>query len=343
MRALCLTLFITAFATPRLAADAVSPEADFAAWRSALRGEALAAGIAPATFDAAFEGVEPDPKVIALDRNQPEFTLSLEDYLAKRVTPAMVDYGAQAYRDNADLLQAVGAKYGINPRFIAGIWGMETSFGRFTGGYGVIRSLATLAFDDRRPDYFRRELINALKIIDEDHFAPTDLKGSWAGAMGQSQFMPSSFLVYAQDFDGDGKRDIWGNRADVFASIAHYLASHGWRDDLTWGRPVLLPADFAMKREALNPETPPAGCRRAMATHTKPLTLGEWQALGLRRLNGAGLPTRALAATLVQPDGAQGRAYIAYDNFRAILAYNCSNYYAIAVGTLADKIAEAVR
>lgn len=308
---------------------------DFAAFLMKVREDALAAGVSNATLDATLSGLTPLERVVELDRNQPEVKLTLETYLSRRITPSIIEHGRKVVAENWDSLSAVGNKYNVQPRFIAAIWGMETSYGRYTGSFNVVQALATLAFDPRRSDYFRRELINALKIIDAGHISADAMLGSWAGAMGQSQFMPSSFLTFAQDFNGDGRRDIWTTREDVFASIAYYLAKNGWSADKTWGRPILLP-NGTLQTDIEG--TPPKGCKRAMKDHSVVLALPQWQEMGIRRLSGADLPGRVIDASIVQPDGPGTRAYLAYDNYRAILSYNCSNYYAIAVGTLADAL-----
>jgi len=326
-------------AAPEPGVDPSSPS-DFARWLDDLRRDAAAAGISAATLSSALDGLQPLTRVVELDRKQPEFTQTFADYLARRVSPARIELGRAKMAEQADALRAVEKAYGVQARFIAAIWGMETNYGRFTGGFPVIASLATLAYDARRSSYFRKELIEALKIVDQDHITLAELQGSWAGAMGQSQFMPSSFRAYARDFDGDGRRDIWGTPVDVFASIANYLARHGWRNDHTWGREVRLPAGFETRLDALKPEKPPTVCARALKHHTRRLKLAEWQALGVRRLDGRDLPQRDLAASLVQPDGPSGPSYLTYANFRSILRYNCSNYYAIAVGRLSDLIAQ---
>ena len=204
------------------------------------------------------------------------------------------------------------------------LWGIETNFGQHTGGFSVIAALATLAYDGRRSAYFRGELLNALRIIQEGHISAENMKGSWAGAMGQSQFMPSSFLSYAFDYDKDGKRDIWGTRKDVFASIANYLSSVGWRDDITWGREVVLPAGLDGK---------------ALSDKKTVKLMAEWQALGVRLPGGGDLPKRNLKSRLVVPDRGDGRAFFAYANYDNILKWNRSNFFAIAVGSLADQIA----
>ncbi len=205
---------------------------------------------------------------------------------------------------------------------------METSFGKYLGSFNVPQSLATLAFDGRRSDYFRGELLNALTILEQGHIAPEDMKGSWAGAMGQSQFMPSSFLNYAVDWDGDGRRDIWASKADVFASSANYLAKAGWRDDITWGREVKLPSGLQVKgKNAM-----------ALADAKTQMQLAEWASAGVRSVDGSALPTRALQARLVMPSGDEGRAFLVYSNFDSILRWNRSNYYALAIGLLSDTL-----
>ena len=298
--------------------------ADFDAWLVDLRGEALAQGIAPAIFDAAFDGVAPIPRIIELDRKQPEVTQTFDEYMARRITAKLVEEGRKAYAENRDLLGRVAAKFGVQPRFIVALWGVETRYGIHTGGFPVIAALATLAFDGRRSAYFRGELLDALTFLDQGHIGIGDMMGSWAGAMGQSQFMPSSFLRYAIDFDGDARRDIWTTKADVFASAANYLSKSGWRDDQTWGRKAWLPAGFD----------------KTLADLETVKRLSEWQALGVRRGDGGDLPARDLKASLVLPGGDAGPAYIIYDNYRTILKWNRSNYFAVSVGRLADLIGD---
>ncbi len=316
----------------------VQSSPDFATWLKDLRAEALEKGIREEVLEAAFEGVEPIPRVIELDRRQPEFTMTFEGYLGKIVPKSRIRKGRQKLNQHRALLEQVGAKYGVQPRFIVAFWGIESGYGRHTGGFSVIASLATLAYDGRRSAYFRKELLNALRIINDGHVTAAAMKGSWAGAMGQSQFMPSSFLNFAVDEDGDGRRDIWITQADVFASAANYLAKSGWRDDQTWGRRVRLPQDFDRTLASLDVIKP----------------LDQWQALGVRRTDGADLPTRPLPASLVLPDGEKapdgvgngnqgwagnsGAAFLVYDNYRATLKWNRSTFFAIAVGYLADRM-----
>lgn len=310
----------------------------FDAWLAELVAEARAQGISQAILDAALTGIQPIPRVIELDRRQPEFTITFQDYIKQRLSPARIARGLEQWAAHRAQLEQVGSHYGVDPAIILAIWGLETNYGGFIGSFDVVHALATLAYDGRRGAYFRRELLAALTILDRGDVAPGAMKGSWAGAMGQSQFMPSSFLSYAQDFDGDGRHDIWSTPVDVFASIAHYLSRHGWRTDMIWGRPVALPSDFGDRRGAVfNGETPD-GCARAMQHHSRVMPLPAWQDFGLRRTDGADLPPRAIDASLVVTDEGDGPAYLTYDNYRAILRYNCSNHYALSVGLLADRL-----
>ena len=294
----------------------------FAEWREGVRSEALSLGISATIFDAAFSGIEPIPRIIELDRSQPEVTITFEQYLERVVPDSRVAQGRELLAEHRELLEPIGRKFGVPPRFIVALWGIETSFGRFLGGFPVIGALATLAHDGRRSKYFRQELLHALRILEDGHITPDAMVGSWAGAMGQSQFMPSSFVRYAVDYDGDGKRDIWGTQADVFASAANYLAQAGWRTGETWGRRVQLPAGFDQALVGLEVKK----------------TLAEWQELGLRRANGADLPQAAISGSVVLPGGEGGPAYLVYDNYRTIMRWNRSFYFATSVGLLADRI-----
>ena len=301
------------------AAQAQSP---FEQWLDAVRVDARAMGVSEATLDSALSDISPIERIIELDRHQPEGRLSFAEYLQRQTPDSRIERGRRLLEENRDLLAEIGTAYGVQPRFIVALWGMETSYGSFTGGYPVIEALATLAYDGRRSDYFRRELLNALRILDEGHIAIADMKGSWAGAMGQSQFMPSNFLSLAVDHDGDGRRDIWTTRADVFASAANFLAEAGWNDGVTWGRQVRVPDGFDADLAGL-------GSR---------LSLGEWQALGIRRSDGRDLPSADVSASLVMPDGPDGSAYLVYQNYRALMNWNRSTYFATTVGILADRI-----
>lgn len=220
-----LILFFVAGAAH--AQEHVNPQ-PFGLWLNELRAEATARGIRAATLDAALSGIQPDPNIVELDRKQPESTLTYKQYLKRVLPKSRIAKAKQLYRENLSLLRRIGAQYGVQPQYIVALWGMESSFGENTGGYNVIEALATLAYDGRRSNYFRGELLDALTILDQGHIATQNMTGSWAGAMGQCQFMPKSFLRFAVDADGDGHKDIWRNKADVFASIANYLHREGW-------------------------------------------------------------------------------------------------------------------
>ena len=311
-------------AAPRLlfGAPAKAAAGDFNAFLSAVRSEAAAQGIRLSTVDLVLRGAQYLPHVIELDRHQPEQVLTFAQYLAKTVSAGRIENARRQLVDNRILLDAVWRRYNVEPRFIVALWGLESDFGAITGNYLVVSSLATLGFDGRRGPYFRGELISALRIIDQGNVAPENMTGSWAGAMGQCQFMPSTFLGYAVDFSGDGRRNIWTDRADVLASIANFIAHLGWRNGETWGRTVLLPPGFDARYSGL-------GVRRPS---------GEWSRLGVRGVGEGGLPAREIEASLVLPDGSDGPAMLVYDNFRTIMRWNKSVYFAAAVGYLADSM-----
>ena len=302
------------------ALPAAANQTDFATWLAGVRQDAIAAGIKPVTVDRAFAGLKPIPRVLELDRKQPESVLTFSQYIGRVVPQQRIDTARARLAENRPLLDEISAKYGVQPRFIVALWGIESDFGRLTGGFPVVASLATLAYDGRRSAFFRKELLNALKILDHGDVAPEAMIGSWAGAMGQSQFMPSSYLSYAVNWSGDGRRDIWTRKEDVFASIANYLSRIGWHGDQTWGREVKLPANFD----------------RSLAGITAVKPLAEWQRLGVRRTDGGDLPSGDAAAALILPGGNEGPALLVYDNFRAVLKWNNSLFFASAVGYLAD-------
>ncbi len=299
-----------------------APSQDFAAWLDGVRREAIGSGLKQASVDGALKGVQPIPKVLELDRKQPERTLTFEEYIARSISQARKEAARQRLVENRVVLDEVSRRYKVQPRFIVALWGLETDFGRFMGGFSVIAALATLAYDGRRAEFFRRELINALKIVDRDRIDPKQMLGSWAGAMGQTQFMPSSYLSYAVSYSGDGKRDIWNRREDALASIANYLSHLGWHGDETWGRDVRVPP----------------GLDPSLVGQPQKRPLSEWRRLGVRRLDGGELPAGDLSAALLQPSGPQGPSLLAYDNFRAIMKWNNSTYFAASVGYLADAM-----
>ncbi len=301
---------------------------DFASWLVELRAEARGLGISDATLDSALNDITLNERVIELDRSQPEFNLTFDEYISRFVTDWRRQTGAKMLAEHAEVLDQVEKKYGVQKRFLITFWGMETSFGRYLGSFNVPRSLVTLAYDGRRSVYFRKELLNALRIIEDGHIIAAEMNGSWAGAMGQSQFMPSSFVNYAVDWNGDGRRDIWGTKPDVFASAANYLKKAGWRDDITWGRQVRIPGDLVV-----------GGMGATKLFESKKwMTLPEWQSAGVRNADGENLPTRPLQARLVMPDGVGGPAYLVYKNYESILRWNRSNYYALAIGHLSDTL-----
>jgi membrane-bound lytic murein transglycosylase B len=295
----------------------------FNAWIQGVWGEAAAQGVSQATLEDAFKGVTFNDAVIALDRKQPEGTMTFVDYLARVVSDKRVMAGRDLFLQNQALLKRIGASYGVQPRFIVALWGIESNYGAQQGNYRVIEALATLAYEGRRAEFFRKELLNALEILEHHDVSAGNMLGSWAGAMGQCQFMPSSYLRFAVDADGDGKRDIWSSTADVFGSIANYLAGNDWKMNQTWGREVRLPGHLDGNLVSLDIEKP----------------LEEWRRLGLRRADGGELPVvHQMNASLVRPDDGTGPAYLVYGNYRAIMKWNRSTYFATAVGTLADRI-----
>jgi len=298
---------------------------DFAVWLELLREDARSAGISEKTLGAALADLKaPEPRVIELDQKQPEKTESLADYVAARVSEKRIAEGRLMLYDYPTWLGRIERKYKVQRRFIVALWGIESNYGRHTGKHPVVPALVTLAYDTRRGEYFRKELLAALKILDDGHVSLSRMKGSWAGAMGPFQFMPSSYQHYAVDADGDGRIDIWGSVPDALASAANYLAKAGWKNDQTWGRPVKLTQKLDSSQAGLDTRSP----------------LSRWQALGVRRSNGRALPRRNLKASLIIPDGAAGPAYLVYSNFRALRRWNRSNSFAVAVGTLADSYAE---
>ncbi len=298
---------------------------DFAQWLEQLRADARAAGISQSTLEKALTGIEaPQKRVLDSDRAQPEKVQSLADYVAARVSPERIAEGRKMLHRYPTWLGRVERKYGVQRRFIVALWGIESGYGRHTGKIPIIPALVTLAYDTRRGDYFRKELLDALRILDAGQIALTQMQGSWAGAMGHFQFMPSSYRHFAVDGDGDGRIDLWNSIPDALASAANYLAQAGWQDDQTWGRPVRLPKQFD----------------RSLAGLKTRLTLARWQSLGVRTSSGQALPRRNLQASLIIPEDAGEPAYLVYDNFRVLLRWNRANTFAVAVGSLADSYAK---
>jgi membrane-bound lytic murein transglycosylase B len=294
----------------------------FATFLGGVRAEARRQGISEGTLDRALTGLRPNQKVIELDHYQPEFTMTWSHYRETRLSDTRIANGRAAFVQNRATLQAVSTRFGVSPAVIVGIWGLETNYGTFLGGFNVVEALATLAWEGRRASYFRTELIAALKILDHGDVSFSHMIGSYAGAMGQPQFMPTSFFKLAVDFEGDGRRDIWDSKPDALASIANYLAKSGWRDGEGWGEQVRVPSGF---------DTGLAG-----RDNRRPLA--EWARLGVARFDGRALPRIEAQAGLVLPDGAGGESFLVYSNFAAIRRYNPSDYYALSVGLLGDLV-----
>jgi membrane-bound lytic murein transglycosylase B len=301
-------------------------------WLNGVRAEALERGVSPGTLDAAFAGLEPVEQVEQRDRNQAEFVLSFDRYARRWLNASFVRTGRRHKQAHAPLLARVGKRYGVSPAVLLALWGVESNYGRFSGVRPVIATLATLAYDPRRAAFFRGELLDALTIVERGDIELARLRGSWAGAMGQPQFMPSSYLKYAQDFDGDGRRDIWATSSDVFASMANYLAEHGWQKGGPWGREVVVPE----AAEARVAEVPlrQQGCR-AVRDMSEPRPMREWQKLGVRLLRGNALPARAPEASLVR---AGRRTFLVHHNYEVLLTYNCAHHYALGVSLLSERL-----
>lgn len=312
-------LIIMSVFIPFLAFSA--PQGNWDTWLQGVRKEALDEGISATLLNEAFAGLhEPSRQVKGLARSQPEHRLTYLKYRDSRVDGYRIAIGKKEYKRNQALLDEVARQYGVDPFFIVSFWGMETSYGSYMGNFPVIKSLATLAYDSNRPAFFRKELFLALHILNDGHVTLDRFKGEWAGASGQPQFLPSSWVRYAVDYDGDGRKDIWDSKPDVFASIANYMKINGWRTGEPWAIYVKLPKNFDTNLEG--------------KSIVKPVS--EWNAMGVRTESGQPLPYQNLEASIVQPFG--GPVFLAFPNYKMILRYNNSIYYAGAIGYLADKI-----
>jgi len=316
-----------ATAPAALVVSAEPAPVSFETWLAGVRREALAQGVSAATLDAAFAGLQPAERVVELDRSQPEFTLTFWRYLGNAVNDRRIGRGRQQLQQNAGLLRQAEARYGVPGNYLVAFWGLETDYGANLGGFPVIQSLATLAYEGRREDFFRRELLTALKILDAGNVSPDRMEGSWAGAMGQMQFMPTTYEAYAVDADGDGRKDIWDSRPDAFGSAAHYLSQLGWQAGQRWGMEVALPAGFDYAQVSI--DTFPENW----------LPIAAWRAKGVTLTDGGALPAAGPQAAVILPAGAEGPAFLVLDNYRRILNWNRSMLYAVAVGYLADRIA----
>ncbi len=311
-------------AVPRALAQVTAAEASaFQTWLEALKREAAGRGISQATITAALDGVRPVPRILELDQRQPEFVSTFWSYTEHAVSEERVEQGVAMMATQGPLLRKISARYGVPPRVLVAIWGLESNYGQNPGGYSVISSLVTLAYDQRRSKLFRAQLFDALKILDQGHIRLDDMLGSWAGAMGQVQFMPSTFMRYAVDQNGDGRRDIWNSLPDAFASAASFLRAIGWKPGQNWGREVRLPAGFDLNTATLKIKK----------------TVNEWRNLGVRRADGGALPSASLQGSILLPAGQAGPAFLVYQNYRTILGWNRSTLYALAVGILSDRVA----
>jgi len=301
-----------------------------------LKREALKQRFSPALINSAFSNIKYYKRAVKADRSQPEKVETLDTYLPKRIPQWKVNKARKLFKEHLSLLTKIGEQYGVQPRFIVALWGLETNFGKYTGNYNVVSALSTLAYEGRRETFFKKQLWAALTIISQGHISADKMIGSWAGAMGQNQFMPSSFLAYAVDGDGDGKKDIWTNIADVFASVANYLKQEGWNDELTWGRQVKLPDNFDTSLAI--PKRTGSRKKWLAAWAQREKSLLEWQKLGVRRTDGTSLPTINVKAALIFPDDEKGRVYLAYNNYKSLMHWNLSYYFVSSVGHLSDRI-----
>ncbi len=314
-------VFAYALSCSQAHARANHDEAQFHAFIEGLWPRAQPRGVRRTTFDRAFKGVTADPSLLALTQKQPEVVKTLAQYLTSAVSDTRIEAGRDKAREWKDVLARASRIYGVDPAIILGVWGLESNFGSHMGDRSTIRCLATLAFAHYRGDYFKRELVDALEILDQGHVTAAKMQGSWAGAMGQTQFMPSSFKRYAIDFDGDGHKDIWQNVADALGSTANYLRKHGWKSGEPWGYEIVLPADIEAARLA-------GGKERSLIF---------WSQQGLTRVDGRPLPAKGSASLLV-PAGGEGRAFLVTHNFKVIKTYNNSTSYALGVALLGARI-----
>jgi membrane-bound lytic murein transglycosylase B len=336
-RLLIVVVLITAFTRVALTQTnppPAEPSQPFAVWLADLIHEATERGYSEPLLQDTLAGIEPLPRVIQADRSQAELSPGLDRYLSTRVTRTNITRGRAMAKEHRSLLTRVEKEYGVQRRFVLAIWAMESRYGRVTGREPIFRALATLAWEPRRADYFRGELFNALTMVQRKHIEAKTMTGSWAGAMGQTQFMPSSYLKYAVDFDNDGRRDIWNSVPDALASIANYLKGYDWKSGETWGREVKVSA-AARERITADVKMRTEGCF-AIRNMTERRKLSDWSKFGVRRVNGAALPKAKMDASLVTTG--DNRTFLVYQNYESLLGYNCAHYYALSVALLADKL-----
>ena len=311
------------------------PSQPFDVWLADLIHEASEKGFNEALLQDTLVGIEPLPRVIQADRSQAELSPGLDRYLSTRVTKTNITRGRALAQDHQTLLSRIEKEYGVQRRFVLAIWAMESRYGRITGREPIFRALATLAWEPRRASYFRGELFDALTMVQRQHIEAKTMTGSWAGAMGQTQFMPSSYLKYAVDFDKDGRRDIWTSAPDALASIANYLKGYGWNEGETWGREVTVSAAARDKIAEAEVKLRTEGCF-AIRNMTERRKLSDWATWGVVRSNGKPLPTANLNASLVTTG--DKRTFLVYQNYESLLGYNCAHYYALSVALLADRL-----
>ena len=321
---LCRALQLAFLALPVLAAPAVATDG-FSQWLTELEAEAIDRGISEATVRSALRDIEPIAEILERDRSQPKKPSDFCEYMKRRLTPTRIARGKRALKEHASLLREITAAYGVPARYLVALWGLETNFGDYMGDYSVLPSLATLAYDPRRGGMFRDQVFAALQIIDEGHRSAEGFTGSWAGAVGLVQFMPTTFLEYAVDHDGDGRKDLWTSLPDALASAANYLQRSGWRSGESWGRRVSLPPELERDRTTLRRRKP----------------LAAWERLGVRRLDGGALPVADMRGRIVQPLRGPGPTFLVYRNYQTFLAWNQSTFFAISVGSLADELTGA--
>jgi membrane-bound lytic murein transglycosylase B len=329
IKMLFLTMFSTLLFSQLANADNINNDqkpqkTSFSDYVEQIKIEAKKNGINSNVIENAFAKVEFLQRSVKSDKEQPEFKLTLDTYIPRAVPDWKVEQARAAYKKHYQLLQEIGKAYGVQPRFIVALWGIETNFGRFTGNNYIISALTTMAYEGRREALFKKQLFAALNILQQGHVEPDNFIGSWAGAMGQVQFMPTSYLNYAVDYDGDGKKDIWNTHADIFASAANYLKTEGWNNNETWGRQVILPDNFDLQ----------------LSESKQKKSLQEWQNLGVRRYDGSALPKVDINASIVIPDDKNGRIYLAYNNYHVLMHWNRSYYFATAVSYLSERINE---
>ena len=339
-RILIFLIFISFYAHSKNCEKPEMPTDDeWINWLQNIKVEAINRGISQETILLNLENVKPQRKIIMRDRCQPESTITLNEYLFYRVDKSRIMAGKNMLKNHEKILREISNHFKIQPRFIVSILGMESFYGRNQGKIDTMQAITTLAFDRRRSDFYKKQLFAALEILDKNLVPNGKLKGSWGGAIGMTQMIPTTFLETAYDWDGDGI-DIWNSYADAFASTANYLTTlnkNPWYLDSTWGREVVPPNNISDIYNSLKQENP-KGCG-AVKSRSKPLKLSEWSNLGFRKINGDPLPARDdLEARLIAPDGLNGRMFIVYPNYKNILYYNCSSYYAVSVGLLSDKI-----